>query len=186
MNILYCGKYRIRINDVINTLTSNDKSVLDLCFGDILLATYCKKHTIIWTGYDINDQFVRYAFRHGFNAKQINLLKQEHFEKADVCLMSGSLYHFHHDLETILKKMLDASPKLIISEPIQNISSSSGIIGYLAQYMTNAGKGKETFRFNEKSFVTMLEHYKCIIGFEYRIVSVKKDILVEIKRNPKN
>lgn len=184
MNILYCGKYRNRIKDIINTFSFNDKSVLDLCFGDILLATYCKKHSIKWTGYDINEQFVQHALNQGLNAKQINLIEIEHFEKADVCLMSGSLYHFHHDLETILKKMLASAPKLIISEPIRNISTSSGIAGYLAQYMTNAGKGKETFRFNENSFITMLEDYKNIIGFEYRIVSVKKDIIVEIKRKP--
>ena len=44
----------------------------------------------------------------------------------------------------------------------------------------NAGKGKESFRFNKSSIINTLEQYKSKLNFNYQIISIKKDILIEI------
>ena len=42
--------------------------MLELCFGDILIASECKKREMQWTGIDLNPTFVNFAIRHGFHA----------------------------------------------------------------------------------------------------------------------
>ena len=37
MNILYRMKYLTRFHDIIDLMKPSDKTVLDLCFGDVLL-----------------------------------------------------------------------------------------------------------------------------------------------------
>jgi ubiquinone/menaquinone biosynthesis C-methylase UbiE len=63
MNVLYLGKYKQRfapIIDQIKMLPENSK-ILELCFGDIVIADHCKKNRLEWIGMDINESFVRQA-----------------------------------------------------------------------------------------------------------------------------
>ncbi len=182
MNLLYSARYNQRFKDVFLRISDSDSSVLDLCFGDIYIAGKCREQGKRWQGYDLNESFVNNAVKSGFNAEVKDLLKLKELPQVDVCIMSGSLYHFNDVLDDVLLKMLRCAPKVIISEPIKNISSQKGLPGKLAQIFTNAGKGSESFRFNEKSFIEMLDKYSEKYNFSYTVVSADRDILVEIKR----
>ncbi len=180
MNILYSMKYKKRFTDILSLFDNEDKSVLELCFGDTIIAQECKKRNILWIGFDINKYFVNTAKLKGFNAIQADLATLDSFPKADVCIMCGSLYHFNDDLESLFAKMLKSSHKIIISEPIENISSQKGIIGKISRILTNAGKGDENFRFNQTSIIETLNKYSQIQHFTFKTISIKRDILIEI------
>ncbi len=180
MNILYSMHYRKRFKDIINLFSEKDKNVLELCFGDIYIARECKVRGINWMGIDLNDSFVNHAKDKGFNAIKNDLKKLGEFPYSDACIMSGSLYHFNDDLENLLSKILKATPKIIISEPIVNLSSKKGLIGKIAKILTNAGHGQEIFRFDQNSILNSLEIHKKKLNFTYKVISIKRDILIEI------
>ena len=186
MNLIYGGNYNKRFKKIIGLIDQEKvSSVTELCFGDTIIANYCKEKNILWNGIDINGIFVDRAKKQGYNAICNDIVKVAAFAKSDICIISGSLYHFNHDERLqLFKKMFSASDKVIISEPIKNLSDNKGIIGYIARRSANAGAGNEVFRFNQQSLIAMLEEYKNIFNFEYTISGfVKKDIIVFLKKH---
>ena len=188
MNFLYAGKYRKRFDPVISHIKklSPGMRVLDLCFGDIYIAKFCKEQGYEWTGLDINSDFVRAAQRSGFDAHVCDLTTLSTLPKAGVCVMVGSLYHFVHQSRDILSMMVAAADHVIISEPVINLSSSSGFIGWLARKGANAGRGHEQFRFNGRSLLSMLEENSGIVG--YRIEDVHeygRDLIIKLIKDEK-
>ena len=188
MNILYTSGYKQRFKKVINVIDYyKPKSLLELCFGDVFIANYCKSKNIKWTGIDMNDHFVEHAKRKDFNATCADLLSFSELPKADVCVMIGSLYHFHKDTHTLLFKMLQASDTIIISEPVKNLSDKNNLAGRIAKRSANAGKGDEQFRFNEITLKQLLESEAKKLNFNFKIVdSYKKDCIITIKKNGTN
>jgi len=183
MNALYFFKYKQRFNDIIALLSDSDKQVLDLCFGDAYIAQHCEQQNKNWIGYDTNSHFVKFAKSKGFDARCADLFEEVSLPKSDVCIISGSLYHFEKDLERLFKRMLQAAPKLLISEPVVNLSSQKGFIGSVAKKLSNAGKGEEQFRFNETSIIETLNKLQGPLCFSYKVISIKRDIVIEIKQN---
>ena len=165
----------------MDALPHGTSTVLELCFGDIIIAKECKKREIQWTGIDLNPVFVNFAQSLGYHAILEDVLLMEHIQPCDVCIMSGSLYHFHADIENIMAKLYASAPYVIISEPVVNLSSGKGFIGKLARIFTNAGKGNEDFRFNKISLIETLDKFRNELGFSYRVISVKRDMLIEIQ-----
>ena len=188
MNMLYSGGYRKRFNKIKILLeTFKPLVVLELCFGDTYLASYCRKNHIQWKGIDINSVFVNSAIRKGYDARQADLVSLTTLPKADVCIMCGSLYHFNGNVQRLLQLILSSAPLFIISEPVKNLAAAKGIIGKIAQMLSNAGKGKESFRYDETSLIQMLNRECKILFFTYEIVGYfKKDILIAIKKNDTN
>jgi len=180
MNLLYGFRYRQRFRDIIAVIPGNAVSITELCFGDIYIAGECRRKEIRWTGIDINSAFVKFAGKKSYHAIHRDISIMDDLPPADVCIMSGSLYHFHFDLENIILKMLHSAPVVILSEPVINLSSGNGWIGKLSRRFTNAGKGHENFRFDEKILLETLEQYKLRLDFTYRTISVKKDMLIII------
>lgn len=183
MNILYRGKYNERFNPVIEYIKqlAPNSSVLELCFGDVLLADYCKRSDFRWRGLDMNEHFVAVAQRKGYDAHRADLEKLEVFPTADICIMMGSLYHFHPNVPVMLSKMLHAAGTVVISEPVSNLSSRSGIIGFLARRSANAGKGNESFRFHRESFLAMVKENASAL--DYAVAATQdngKDIIVKL------
>lgn len=183
MNILYRMKYQARFNDIIDLIKDSDTTILELCFGDTLIAQTCKERGIEWIGYDINEYFVSNAKAKGFNATKQDISELEKLPQADLCIMCGSLYHFIPEIEMTLNKMLTSSSRIIISEPIKNLSSNNGMIGKISRILTNAGKGHENFRFDRSSIIETLEKYKKSQNYTYKIISTKRDILIEINHD---
>lgn len=188
MNILYLGKYKMRFQPLIQQIQglTTGTRILELCFGDVYLAEYCRKHGYEWTGIDINSHFVATARKLGFDARYADLAQLEVLPPADLCIMMGSLYHFHPDPAIILRKMFIASDQIVISEPVLNLSSQPGIVGFLAKRAASVGKGVEDFRYTRESFMNMLENNSRVIG--YRIAEVEdhgKDLIVKLLKNAK-
>jgi hypothetical protein len=185
MNVLYLGKYRRRFRPIEKMLTDvpEGRKVLELCFGDIEIATFCRRKNLDWKGFDINPHFVDYASSLGFNASHVDLT-QASLPQADVCIMAGSLYHFHSNVAKILTKMLEAAPVIIISEPVLNLSSMPGILGFLARKSANVGKGDEIFRFNHHSLMEEVQTF-CNRSSAHITAQIDagKDLVIKIERN---
>jgi hypothetical protein len=181
MNILYGFKYRKRFEKVVNLIHPEDKSVTELCFGDIFIAQYCQKKDKRWIGFDLNDNFVEFAKKNNFNACLQDIMLLEEFPQADVFVMVGSLYHFNSDLKGLFEKIRQASQRFILSEPVINLTNQKGVVGKFSKKFTNAGKGEEAFRFNEKILLERLESLKNNLKFDYQVIDQGKDMIIEIK-----
>ena len=181
MNLLYKGRYQRRFVDIVDVLGTQLQSVCDLCFGDTFIANWCRLHGIRWTGVDLNPRFCRYARRCGLNVLEGDLFDVD-LPSADAFVMAGSLYHFHDQLDALFDAILQRTPRLILSEPIQNLSSQGGLVGWWAGRSANPGTGEVAFRYNEQSLLASLESQQQRLGFSFRIVSVGRDILIEIQR----
>jgi len=186
MNVLYLGKYKQRFKPIIEEIEKlpPHSEILELCFGDVLIAEYCQRTNYHWKGIDLNEVFVKHAKKAGHEAYHDDLSTLEVLPTSNLCLMIGSLYHFHPNTESILTKMFNSSDAIILSEPVINLSASKGLIGYFARRNANAGKGPEVFRYNESSLMKLLSDY--CVKFNCKIVSVKtlgKDLLIKLIKN---
>jgi len=186
MNILYLGKYKQRFRPIIEEIEKlpPHSKILELCFGDVLIAEHCQQFGYHWKGIDINEHFVKHALKAGYEAYHEDVSKLEVIPKSDLCLMIGSLYHFHPNAESILTKMFNSSDVVMLSEPVLNLSSTKGLIGYFARRSANAGKGNEDFRYKESSLMEELNTY--CSKFNCKIASVQslgKDLLIKLIKN---
>jgi hypothetical protein len=180
MNLLYLGRYRRRFKDITNLLEQKDNNIVELCFGDIIVAEYCKESARHWVGYDINDVFVNYALKHGHNAVSTDILSLESLPDADVLIFAGSLYHFNENMHKIWQLMTSCASKIILSEPVKNITSIKNFVGKIGARASTVRNGAEAFRFDRRSLIEMLDRFKETYNFTYEIVSEKKDILIII------
>ena len=180
MNLLYLGRYRRRFKDITNLLEQKDNNIVELCFGDIIIAEYCKESARHWVGYDINDVFVNYALKHGHNAVSTDILSLESLPDADVLIFAGSLYHFNENMHKIWQLITSCASKIILSEPVKNITSIKNFVGKIGARASTVRNGAEAFRFDRRSLIEMLDRFKETYNFTYEIVSEKKDILIII------
>jgi hypothetical protein len=186
MNLIYTGSYTKRFDQVIAKIKSlAPRSVTELCFGDTLIADFCRKEHIVWKGIDINDKFVSRARRKGYDSVWKDVSRLTSFEPCDLFVMSGSLYHFDAgQRERLFTNMLAVSDRILLSEPVLNLSSRPGIIGKLARSSANAGKGFENFRFSEQTFLEMLEDLGKKLNFSFlQLGFMKKDMIVLLEKN---
>ena len=183
MNVLYSGRYKRRFEEVIALVGPDDRNVLELCFGDTYIAEFCRDTARTWTGLDINQDFIEFAQRKGHDARMADISSMESLPPADVCIMMGSLYHFNQNTANLFHKMLSSSNRLIISEPVRNLSSRSGVIGKMARYSANAGKGHEHFRFSRTTLISKMDEIRQEVDFTYEIISENRDILIVIRHD---
>jgi hypothetical protein len=177
MNGLYLGGYRRRFEKVVSLIRGDASKVVELCFGDTWIAEHCQKRGIEWIGYDLNEAFVTRAQRLKLNAVREDVAKLDEFPQCDACIMVGSLYHFQEGAPELIRKMIRSAKQVILSEPVRNLSSAKGIVGFVARRSADAGKGRELFRFNETTFIDMMN----TLNVPYRVVSLERDILIEIR-----
>lgn len=181
MSLLYKGNYYKRFEPILKQISG--KKVTEICFGDTVIAEYCKKNSIDWKGIDINDVFVKNALKKGLSAERNDILSIPKLPEADTCIICGSLYHFYISLESLFTKMLECAPLIIISEPVLNLSNNKGIIGKLAKASANVDGKKQAFRFTEETLLAALNNLKEKLKFEYTIVDrFEKDIIIVIKK----
>ena len=186
MNVIYVGNYKNRFLKITEVIEQEaPKSVLELCFGDTIIAEYCQRKNILWQGIDINENFVKGAQKKGFDSVCKDILLLDSFVKNDLCIISGSLYHFNPEQRLkLFQKMFSSSQKVLISEPISNLSDQKGLIGFIARRAANAGKGDEHFRYNEQSLKATLDELSKHFNFTYKIVGyIKKDMILLLEKN---
>jgi hypothetical protein len=183
MNLLYLSGYRKRFTPIIEQIKNKPlhARILELCFGDIYIAKYCKNAHYRWKGLDLNKQFVQFAQKSGFDAEVSDITTIRAFPPADMCIMIGSFYHFHQDSFAMLDKMFKSSNTILISEPVLNLSASRGFIGFLARRAANTGKGREEFRYDKLSFLKMLEENSNMLNYQIELLQDHgKDLIVKL------
>ena len=151
--------------------------VLDLCCGECYITRYINKEKYI--GWDMHKIFINYAKSIGINAEVKNVLKED-FKKSECVLMQCALYHFCPDHEIMIKKMLEAATKkVIIAEPIKNLSSSNNkIISFIAKRISDSPRAKgANKRLTEQELTNVLEKY----GFK-RIDIIGREMIAILEK----
>lgn len=180
MHLLYRGGYMTRFERVFSLVRDADETVLELCFGDTVVAEFCGRAGKKWIGSDVSDTFVSHAVKRGFDARKQNILNVQEFPRCDVCIMMGALYHFDKQLPDLFRRIKNASSRFILSEPTRNWACSRGLLGFLARKFTRAVGREENFRFNDRSLISVIDSLKDEIGFTYRVADTSRDMTVEV------
>jgi hypothetical protein len=181
MNVLYRGKYERRFNDIVALIDRDCRSVCDLCFGDTFIAEWCRGRGIRWTGVDLNPRFCARGRRRGFEVVEGDLFSVD-VPEADVFIVAGSLYHFYADLGRLFDLIWRRTDKLILLEPVRNLSMNAGPLGWLARRSSNPGNGQAGFRFDEQSLMVALRAQQARHSFDLQVVSVSRDMLLVLDR----
>ena len=183
MNLLYTGGYRARFRQITPLIGSDVRSVCDLCFGDIVIAEWCRSHGVRWAGIDLNPHFCACVRRRGFDVVEGDLLAVD-LPRADLFVMAGSLYHFHERLSEVFDVVLARTPRFVISEPVRNLSSHGGAFGRLARRSANPGNRPAPFRYDERTLIDAIREQQGRHDFAFRVVSSDRDMLIAIERRP--
>lgn len=161
MRALYRNHFQDRYRALIGHVTEGCGSLVEVCMGDAYLYRhYLRKYDIQYLGCDINSVFVEYAKKQGLAAEHLDLWEKE-VPQADVVLMQASLYQFYPDHDVIIRKMLAAaSKKVVIAEPVNNITASNNrLIGKLGAWLSDAGSGNASMRFSKEHFESVMRAY---------------------------
>lgn len=179
MNLLYAGGYRARFRSVVDWMGSDVQSVCELCFGDTWIAEWCRARGIRWTGVDLNPHFCRRARELGFDVIEGDLMSLE-LPASEVFVMVGSLYHFHDRIPSLFDRIFARTGRLVLSEPVRNLSSLGGLLGRIARSSADPGTGAAGFRFDEASLLERLAAEQRRTGRMFRSAPAGRDLLVEI------
>ncbi|MFH0894633.1 MAG: hypothetical protein V2A54_09365 [Bacteroidota bacterium] len=181
MNTLYAGKYRDRFRLIVPYL-GNVKSVLELCFGDTVFAELCKKRNVSWTGIDNNEMFVNKALKNRYHALCENILEMKEFPSSDCVVMTGSLYQFHSATNELFAKIFSCTSKLILSEPIRNLSSRKDVIGRMASRYSKTKDGIQPFRYDQKSLTEEISRLADKFAFSWKTYPADRDSIIVINK----
>lgn len=183
MQLLYAGRYNDRFSPVKKVLKEKKcASLLELCFGDVVLASFCKDNQIEWLGMDRNQQFVTNACDKGFNAICTKITLSTEFPEMDGALIMGSLYHFKKDSKELILKLMTTSRIVMVNEPIVNFSQKK-ISSRVAGFLSDSGDGPENFRFTKETIVNLAEEVCKIAPFSFYISELgKKDITIVFEK----
>jgi SAM-dependent methyltransferase len=162
MRMLYGRHYADRMRAVA-ALVPVGTSVLELCCGPgTLYRTHLATRTNGYIGLDVNQGFVARLRAEGVDARRLDLAADSGpLPPADVAIMQASLYHFLPHADRILELMLGAArDRVIVSEPIRNLSSSGiPIIGGLGRRAADPGVGEHAARFTEATLDQLMAGY---------------------------
>ena len=154
IRILY-GKHFLERYKSIKEYIPRGASVADICSGDCNLYHYALRGRNNYIGVDMNPSL---------NKK--NRIINDSLPVSDFVIMQGSLYQFFPDHKNMVDKMLkSAKQKVIISEPIINlVSSSNWLISYLSKHTANSAIAPNSFRFTKSLLKNFFrKNYKDLI-----------------------
>jgi len=128
--------------------------------GDAYLYTaYLRERDVRYTGIDFNPAFIRNAEKLGIDAR-LEDIRSSPIPDSDYVVMHGSLYHFIPDHESLLERMLRAARvRLIVAEPIVNLSSGTSFLSALSRVATSAGRGTSSERFDAKRLEAVFRRF---------------------------
>ena len=172
MRFLYGRNYEARLRSVGEEIPDGVE-VLDVCCGDCALYTRALRGRVSYTGIDINPSFLENARKRSIKVLPLDV-RIDNLPRSDYVVMQASLYQFIPLHKQLVDKLLySASRKVIISEPVRNLSDSSNpIISFIARYQANPGTGHKINRFTEETFRTffgnnyneLIEKFKFTLG----------------------
>jgi SAM-dependent methyltransferase len=181
MRILY-GRYYAERMRAVAAEVPQGASVLELCCGPgTLYQRHLRGRVSSYIGLDVNERFVDSLRAQGIDARQVDLgAPALSLPRADVALMQASLYHFLPRPEPILERMLAAAHRrVIISEPIRNLSSSANpLIGRLGRGASDPGTGDGEQRFSEASLDALLDRYSHLVARSFLIPGGREKVYV--------
>lgn len=163
MRLLYGPHFEDRYQAVAGQIPPG-LSVMDVCAGDAYLFTkYLKGKNDDYLAIDNSPFFIRSARKRGIACMQRNVL-DDAFPAADVVVMMASLYQFIPQEKSVISKLLaSAKKKLIITEPISNLSSSRfQIISRLAHFLSIPYQASHEYkgeRFNRERLEDLFSAY---------------------------
>jgi hypothetical protein len=164
MRVLYGRYFEARYRALAAEIPER-ASIVDLCAGDCYLyRKYLRTKLVRYVGLDLSPAFVRAAQKNGVQARVFDVWQDE-IPRADLVVMQASLYQFLPHAEEIVAKMLAAArKKVIIAEPVRNLSSSR--LSWLAKFsrllttpQNNEGPCSTTARFDEMSLSEVFKSF---------------------------
>src|SRR5947209_8165096 len=181
MRTLYGRHYIARMRAVADQVPQGS-SVLELCCGPGTLYTrFLSERTSSYIGVDANAGFVSKLRTRGIDARRIDLATDNQpLPPAEVALIQASLYHFLPAPSPIIERMLDAaSERVIVSEPIRNLSSSSlPGLGLVSRRATNAGVEHSADRFDEPMLDALMSSYSELVTTSFQIPGGREKVYV--------
>jgi len=180
MLLLYGRHYTSRYR-AIAELIPGGSSVLDLCCGPALLYhRHLRSKAVLYTGLDINANFIAKLIRQGGNGQVWDLRSEAGLPSADYVVMQASLYHFLPDASPVVDRMLRAArERVIIAEPIRNLATSdSRLLSLLGRLFTNPGVGEHSLRFTEASLADFFSGYSSRVVESFTIAGGREQVYV--------
>ena len=160
MKLLYRREYDRVYSDVAELIPAG-ASVVDVCCGTArLYRSFLRGGSGDYLGLDCNGHFVMAARYRGAQVSLFNVMTDP-VPPADYVVMCSSLYQFYESRDEVLAKLMAAARrKVIISEPVRNLTASSiAPIARFGRYFTNPGFGDSRHRFDAKSFRSFAEKH---------------------------
>lgn len=181
MRLLYGSHLSSKYEAVLDFIKETD-SVLDVCCGPVSLAPYLpadKKYL----GIDNSLAFQKQAFKKGIPFQLANAFFEPLPSSFQVVTLLSSLYQFKPHTQTFINKLLSlAEDKLIITEPIANVSSSKlKALRLFAKYMTEPQDKKLPYlgeRFDLASLEQEMNPYQDFVIYKNMISNQREMIFV--------
>jgi SAM-dependent methyltransferase len=150
MRALYGRHYRARYTAVAELVPAG-ASVLELCCGPgVLYRRFLAAKVERYTGLDYSPRFVSLLRRRGVDARLFDVRADGALPVADVVLIQASLYHFLPDSARLIERMRSAArERVIVVEPIRNLTTDHPRLRRLLGRFTDAGTGAQPSRFDE-------------------------------------
>jgi SAM-dependent methyltransferase len=150
--LLYRGQPRRRFQRVAAEIPPGS-AVLDLCAGTGMLHRELEGKRVEYTAVDVNPRLVAALRSQGIRARCSDVRSTD-LPAADVVVMNSSLYHFHPDVDSVVRRMLAAARrKVVILEPVRNVADSGvSWLGRLARLASTVDGVTPEFHFDAASF----------------------------------
>jgi hypothetical protein len=178
MRTLYKENYEARFRAIGEEIPVGVE-VLDVCCGDCALYTLTLKEKVSYTGIDINPSFIKNARKQSIKVLPLDV-RIDNIPCSDYVVMQASLYQFIPIHKQIVDKLLDsASDKVIISEPVRNLSDSSNpVVSFVARYSANPGTGHKIDRFTEETFRAFFRNNYDKLIEKFKFTPDRKELIV--------
>ena len=155
--LIYGKSYRYHYEALAREIGSS--ALLELCCGDCQILDFYRGRS--YRGVDINPTFVEHALRRGLDVVCSDIGAYD-IPNTECILIHNSLYQFYPQHEALIARALaSATEKLIISEPVVNLASSSNrLVAALAKRLTSMGGAVSTKRFNRGEVEDIFRRFK--------------------------
>lgn len=177
---MYHGKNLAKRYEYISREIGKNKVVLEPGCGPGLLAGFLDK-SCIYTGFDIDPMFVKYAKRKGLNVYQGDATQKKSYQKADAIVLSDFFHHIgRKDEKKVLKLCSRFAKKVIICEQpapeiLKNMTWYVWMFNKLDQ--DKAGKVNLALQRTKKELIRDMRHGFRMLRKRKTIKKIGKDFI---------
>ena len=167
MRLLYGRFFKSRYQ-AISDIIPHGADVVDVCSGDChLYQKFLREKEVNYLGLDYSPHFVKHVQKSGVNATVFDVWEGK-VPPADFLIMQASLYQFIPYEKMIIEKLLDSSnKKVIVAEPIRNLSNSGFIlISRLSHILTKQKSNPGVSTGNRFNYKKLLKLFRSFTDFE--------------------